>query len=57
MDYDLLKEDLMDYYGSAMITEFPMAVVELSEIESASNLELVKLAKKAGIDLNKYKDK
>lgn len=54
MDIKKLRRDLIDYYGSAMFSGFPMAVVELSEIERASEKELIKLAKNAGFDLKKY---
>ncbi len=54
MDIEALKEDLIDYYGTAMMSGFPMAVMDLSEIENASDSELISIAKKAGFDLNNY---
>lgn len=46
----------MDYYGSAMFSEFPMAVMDLLEVEFASDNKLIELAKRLGLDLSKYKD-
>ena len=56
MDIDIskLRDDLENYYGSAMFSGFPMAVVELSQVESASPQELVELSQRAGFDLNDY---
>lgn len=54
MDYESLRKDLIDYFGSAMFSGFPMVVVELSEVERASNSELLRLARKVGFDLSKY---
>ena len=53
-DYDRLRSDLMDYYGTAMVGGFPMAVIELGQVERASESELVQIAQKLGYNLNKY---
>ena len=49
---DDLKNKLKDYYGTAMCSGNPMAVIELSKVETASDYELERLAKQAGIDTN-----
>ena len=56
MDIDIskLRSDLEDYYGSAMFSGFPAAVVELTQVENASPQELVELSRRAGLDLNDY---
>ena len=54
IDYDRLRSDLMDYYGTAMVGGFPMAVIELGQVERASESELVQIAQKLGYNLNKY---
>ena len=54
IDIDKLREDLMNYYGTASQGGFPMAVSELSDVESASPYRLVELAKDAGVNLNDY---
>ena len=49
---DDLKNKLKDYYGTAMYSGNPMAVIELSKVETASDYEFERLAKQAGIDTN-----
>ena len=41
MNYDHLREDLIDYFGTALSSGFPMAVIELSDVERASDAELI----------------
>lgn len=53
IDYEKLRSDLIDYYGSAMMYN-PMAVVELGIVESASFDKLIDIAIQNGFDLNKY---
>jgi hypothetical protein len=55
LDYDRLRRDLVDYYGTAMYSGFPMAMMELEQLKRASETELEKFAKKAGLNLNKYR--
>ena len=54
MDFERLRDELKDYFGTAMAFN-PMAVVELSIIESASNEKLTEIATQNGFDLNDYK--
>ncbi len=54
IDYEALREDLINYFGTAMVTGIPMATADLIEVEQASNEELIKIAKRNGIDLQKY---
>ena len=54
IDTDRLRRDLMDYYGTAMFSGFPMAVVDLSRIERASDEKLIEIAQKNGVDLSEY---
>ena len=54
MDVERLREDLKDYYGTAMSRGFPMAMMDLSEVEHASEEELVKKAIHNGMDISKY---
>ena len=57
IDYEKLRKDLIDYFGTAMSFS-PMAIMDLSRVESASDDELVEIAKINGFDLTKYfKDK
>ena len=54
LDYDRLRGDLMDYYGTAMCGGFPMAVIDLGKVERASEAELIRIAEKEKYNLNKY---
>jgi len=56
MDYRRLQEDLRDYFGTAMLNGFPMAAIETISVDRASESELLKLAKRAGLNLRKYED-
>lgn len=54
IDVERLRNDMKDYYGTAMFSGFPMAVIDLSKIETCSDEELVRLAQRNHIDLNRY---
>ncbi len=54
IDVDRLRGDLEDYYGTAMTGGFPMAVMDLSNLDRASDAEVVEIARKEGVDLSKY---
>ena len=54
-DFAKLRSDLMDYYGTAMVGGFPMAVIELGQVERASEAELLQIAQKNHYNLEKYK--
>ena len=54
IDYEKLRKDLTDYFGSAMFSGFPIAIVDLSDVEIASNAELIEIAEKNNFDLNDY---
>lgn len=56
MNYNQLRSDLIDYFGTAMSSGFPMAVIELSDVERASDAELIRIARRAGFDLRKYEN-
>lgn len=49
-----LREDLTDYFGTAMTGGFPAAVIDLGEVDTASQDELINIAKKNGFDLDDY---
>jgi hypothetical protein len=44
-----LKCGLREYYGTAMMSGFPIAVIELSKVNYASDEEIIDMAKQAGI--------
>lgn len=45
IDYDKLREDLLDYYGTAYIYN-PIAIIEFSNAQNASNSKLIQIAQK-----------
>ena len=55
IDYEKLRNDLIDYYGTASYNGFPMAIIELSNVENASYEELINIAIKNNFNLNNYK--
>ena len=53
IDYEKLRSDLIDYFGTAIACN-PMAVIELSDVESASIDKLIQIAIQNGFDLSNY---
>ena len=53
IDYEDLRKDLLDYFGTAT-TIYPLAIIELSKVENASNEELINLAINNGFDISNY---
>lgn len=54
LDFERLRNDLMDYYGTAMCSGFGMAVVDLVKIQNASYEKLIQYARECNIDIEKY---
>ena len=54
IDAEKLRRDLKNYYGTAMFSVSPMAVMDLSRVELTSDQELVRMAEEKGVDLRKY---
>ena len=54
IDFDRLREDLIDYFGTAMFNGFPVAVMDVTKVEMASNEQLIQIANQNGFDLNNY---
>ena len=52
---DKLRKDMIDNYGTAMFNGFPMAIMDLSKVEKASEQELIRMAKNQGVNLDKYR--
>ena len=46
---DELRQILIDYYGTAVFNGNPIAIINLTEIENATEVELIQLANKIGI--------
>lgn len=53
IDYEKLREDLINYFGAGM-QYMSVLIMELSRVENATNEELVQIAVKNGFDLNQY---
>ena len=55
MEIDILslKKDLLDYFGTASSYN-PIAIMNIVEVEQASLLKLIEIAKNNNFDLNKY---
>ena len=49
IDFDKLREDLIDHFGTAMGT-FPI----VAEVETATDRELIRIATQNGFDLTDY---
>ena len=54
IDFERLRQDLIDYFGTAMTIGFGAAIIDISKVENASNEELINIAKQNGFDLNNY---
>ena len=48
-DAEELREKLRDYYGTAMVNGFPMAVADLGNVDSMDDEEVIREAEKNGI--------
>jgi hypothetical protein len=46
IDIDRLREDILDYYGTAMFNDFAMAAMNVQFIEMASDQDLIAIARK-----------
>ena len=55
IDVDGLRRDMKEEYVAAMCCGFPMAVVDLTEVERMSDRELVEQALKNCVDLRMYR--
>jgi hypothetical protein len=54
IDVERLRNDMMDYYGTAIFNDFAMAAMNVEFIEMASDQDLIAIAQKEGVDLSKY---
>ena len=48
VDVSYLRDRLRDYYGTAMTSEFPMAMAELNDVDSMSDEEVIEKAEDLG---------
>ena len=54
IDIKKLRNDLINYFGTAIFNTSPIAIIELSKIENASPEELIHIALKNNFNLSEY---
>lgn len=54
IDIDILRRDLMNYYGKAIFAGFDAALEDLIAVDKASEEELVRRAIKEGMNIEGY---
>ena len=54
IDIDRLRRDRVDYFGSAMFSGFPMAMMDVARVETASDDTLIRIARECSFDLSRY---
>ena len=52
-DFEKLRRNLIDYFGTAM-SFHPMALMNISKIERATNEQLIEIALNNGFNLDDY---
>lgn len=55
LNFKKLREDLINYFGTAMFMVSPIVMFDVEKVRKASNEELIKIAIKNHFDLSKYK--
>ncbi len=54
IDVDGLRDYLFEYCGSAMVSGFPAAMLDVVDVERASGEELCRMAERMGVDLRRF---
>jgi len=54
IDVERLRRALIDYFGTAMTAGAWPAIADVSEVEDASPIELIRIAEREGIDLREF---
>ena len=54
IDIEKLRNDLIEYFTSAMFIVSPVALVDLTEVENDSDEKVIKIALDNKFDLSKY---
>ena len=54
IDVDALRSYLLDYCGTAMMSGFPAAILDVADVERASGEELCRIAERMGVDLRRF---
>ena len=56
IDIERLREDLREYFGSAIFNASSIAIMELIEVCKCSDEEIIEIARKNGFNLNNYRN-
>lgn len=54
IDIERLRNDLINYFGTAYTVGFGMAVVDVVKVQRATDEELIDIANECNINLEKY---
>ena len=54
VNFDKLRHDLTDYYGTAVFSGFPAAIIDVSKVQRASDEKLLEIAKNLKLNLSEY---
>lgn len=54
IDFNTLRNDLIDYFGTGMASRVSTCTYGIIEVENASDEELLRIAKREGVNLQKY---
>lgn len=57
VDIDKLRKELVDYFGTAMFSGNPQAIIDLEKVRRASTDELISIAQRYGFDISDYIEK
>lgn len=55
IDFYRLREDLINYFGTAVVSASTLALADLSRVENADIEELLDIAIEIGLNLSNYK--
>ena len=54
IDFDTLRRDLLDYFGTAAFSVAPLAMADVARVENADDDELLEIVRECRFDLRKY---
>ena len=54
IDFDSLRDDLIEHFTSAYFIVSSLALADLSSVENATDSELISIARRCGFNLTKY---
>ena len=54
-DIDSIRDDLEDYFGTAMVNSSPFAMVDLIDLSTKSDYEILSMAINMGINIDNYR--